>query len=635
MGASSEDELEWMRSRGIRALSPRFAVDGMEAMIMGGVTGTTLADINWSIFRAVMEILRPRPLLESLGDDEDAVEALALDESRSALTQQLIEAAPADQHQILKRAVCAEMARIMKLPVDTLRDTVGFFELGMDSLMAVEFRNRMEKMLGQRLPATLVMDRPNVNSVTDFVLQEVLDLQEKVEAEISTVSIQANEPIAVVWPASIGQKRVWFLQQMAPMSPQFNLPIAARFKKGLRLDLAERVLGELVRRHSALRTTTENLNGELVQVVQQWSTPELRVVDLGKDVNLEDRLKSIEEEEARRPIDIMGGSLIRFTLVNLAECDQVLLITMHHAISDGVSNGVLLRELLALYEAFTRDEQSPLPQPKMQFVDYAAHESRQFLKRTTNDSVAYWKEELRGIPPLELPSDRVRPAVQTHVGDSVPVNLSADIQDELRACSQSAGVTPFVTLLAAWSLLLSRYSGQKDFGIGTPVAGRDGQEWSDAIGFFVNMLTLRMQLDQDWTVGELLAHAGAVTKRAFEHQALPFDWLVEQLNPTRDPSRTPLFQAALVLQVPTREFEERLDSEEIVVTDLRPMLGAPHFDITLDLREKNTGFEGFLEYNTDLFDRWRIEQMAEHFEIDAVIDPVESRRWILSVIAPR
>lgn len=618
MGVSSEDEMEWMRSRGIRAMTPRFCLDGMEAMIKGGVTGITLADINWSTFRDVMEILRPRPLLESLGRDVDEAGPLAMDESGSALAQQLIKASPVDQHQILKRVVREQMSRIMKLPPEDLRDTTGFFELGMDSLMAVEFRNRMEKMLGRRLPATLVMDRPSVNSVTDFVLEEVLeqapDLEAKDEAKISSVSILRNEPIAVVWPASIGQKRLWFLQQMAPTSPHFNRPVAVRFKKGLRVDLAERVLGELVRRHSALRTTIENSNGELVQVVQQWSMPELRVIDLGKDVNLEDRLKSIQEEEARRPIDIMGGSLIRFTLVNLAASEQVLLMTMHHAISDGLSSNVLLREFLALYEAFDRGEPSPLPQPKAQFVDYAVRESRQLLQCSIDDSVAYWEEALRGIPPLQLPSDRVRPVVQTYVGDSVPVNLSADIQDELRAWSQRARVTPFVTLLAAWSLLLSRYSGQKDFGVGTPVAGRDGPEWSDAIGFFVNMLTLRMQLDQDWTVRELIAHAEAVTKRAYEHQDLPFDWLVKQLNPPRDPGRTPLFQIGLNLQVPTREFQERLDSEGIVVTDLRPMLGASELDLTLDLRETNTGYWGFLEYNPDLFDRWRIEQMGEHFK---------------------
>ena len=336
---------------------------------------------------------------------------------------------------------------------------------------------------------------------------------------------------------------------------QFNLAAAVRFRKGLGVDLAQRVLGELMRRHGALRTTLDNSNGELVQLVQPWSIPELRVIDLSEEADSEERLNSVQQEEARKPIDIMGDSLIRLTLVNLASSEQVLLIIIHHAISDGVTFNVLLREFLTLYEAFARDEPSPLPPPKTQFADYAEYESRKLSKRGEDDSVVYWMEELRGIPALELPSSRVRPAVQTHVGGSIPVELSGDIQVELHVFSRHAQVTPFVTLLAAWSLLLSRYSGQTDFGIGTP------------------------------------------------------DWLVEQLNPTRDPGRTPLFQVAMILEVPIREFEERLESEGITVSDLQPVMGTSQFDITLDLVERNRGFGGFLEYNTDLFDRWRIEQI--------------------------
>ncbi len=604
---------------GIRALKPSVALDALEAIVSSGVTQRAVVDVDWSTFKSFIEAQKPRPLLENL--DNTPLEDIAStgNDSSSTVLESLRSASKSERPTLLATIIRDEVSYVLRTEPEVLSENVSWFELGMDSLMAMDVTNRLRRRFGAgALSVEVVYQQPTVGELK-AALMKSLDLSSRETGVGEGVEVADNAGLSASdpteWPASIGQKRVWFLQQMAPTSPQFNLPTAARFKKGLCVDLAERVLGELVRRHSALRTTIENSNGELIQVVQQWSMPELRVVDLSKDVNLEDRLKSIEGEEARSPIDIMGGSLIRFTLVNLTASDQVLLITMHHAISDGVSNGVILRELLALHEAFVRDEQSPLPQPEAQFVDYAVHESRQLLKSSTNDSVAYWKEELRGIPPLELPSDRVRPAVQTHVGDSIPVNLSSDIQDELRACSQRARVTPFITLLAAWSLLLSRYSGQKDFAVGTPVAGRDGPEWSDAIGFFVNMLTLRMQLDQDWTVGELLAHAKAVTKRAYEHQALPFDWLVEQLNPTRDPSRTPFFQAALILEVPTREFQERLDSEGIVVSDLRPMLGASPLDITLDLREKNTGFEGFLEYNTDLFDRWRMEQMVEHFKV--------------------
>jgi amino acid adenylation domain-containing protein len=618
MGAAGEEVLEWLRSRGIRALSSKFALDGMEAMIMGGVTGIALADNNWPVFRALLESQRPRPLLENLGETslEDFVETDS-DSSPSAL-EGLRAAAETERPALVATIIKDEVSQILNTDPEMLSDDVPWFELGMDSLMAMEATNRLRRRFGNdALSLEVVYQQPTVNELKAALLRSIAPalqqsgIAEDVEIVDETQYADGNP---VEKPASMGQKRVWFLQQMAPMAPQFNLAAAVRFRKGLGVDLAQRVLGELVRRHGALRTTIDNSNGELVQLVQPWSIPELRVIDLSEEADSEERLNSVQQEEARKPIDIMGDSLIRLTLVNLASSEQVLLIIIHHAISDGVTFNVLLREFLTLYEAFGRDEPSPLPPPKTQFADYAEYESRKLSKRGEDDSVVYWMEELHGIPALELPSSRVRPAVQTHVGDSIPVELSGDIQAELHVFSQHAQVTPFVTLLAAWSLLLSRYSGQTDFGIGTPVAGRDGAEWSDTVGLFINMLTLRMKPDQDWSVRELLAHAEAVTRRAYEHQDIPFDWLVEQLNPTRDPGRTPLFQVAMILEVPIREFEERLESEGITVSDLQPVMGTSQFDITLDLVERNRGFGGFLEYNTDLFDRWRIEQMVEHFK---------------------
>ena len=636
-GMAADEELSRQQKvLGFRALKSSVALDALEAIISSGVTQRAAVDVDWKTFKSFIEAQRPRPLLENLGQSPlEDIDAPGSDLSSSVL-EGLREASESERPALLASTIREEASRALSIEAAELDDEVSWFELGMDSLMLMDVTNRLRRRFGDdALSAEVVYQQPTVVELKTVLMNSLnLNPGESGVAEgVEVARLSASD--ASEWPASIGQKRVWFLQQMAPTSPQFNLPTAVRFKNGLGVDLAQRILGELARRHSALRTTFENSNGKLIQVVQPWSMPELRVVDLDDDVNLEEQLKRIQEEEASRPIDIMGASLLRVTLVNLTENEQVLLITLHHSISDGVSNGVLLGEFLALYEAFAGDRQSPLPQPKAQFVDYAAHESRQLLLRSTNDIVTYWREELRGIPPLDLPSDRVRPAVPTHVGDSVPVNLSADIQNELHAFSRRAGVTPFVTLLAAWGLLLSRYSGHQDFGIGTPVAGRDGPEWSDAIGYFINSLTLRMQLDLDWTVAELLAHAEAVTKRAFEHQALPFDWLVEQLNPTRDPSRTPLFQAGLILEVPTRGFEERLDSAGIDVTDLRPMLGASQLDITLDLREKNAGFEGFLEYNTDLFDRWRMEQMVEHFKnlLSALFKQPDTRISTLSPLS--
>jgi len=617
-GMASEEGQAWLRSRGIRPLKPALALDALEAAASAGVSGTTVADVDWSKFRTLAEMHRPRPLLEYLGaatQSDDAKERT--DSPSSSLIEELRAAPAAERTPRLAEAVRGEVAQILRVDPVQLDDDVSFFTLGMDSLMAVEATNRLKRRLGSAaLPPQLVYEKPSVGelaiALTESLSLEQASPQPAPDAELPDAGQETGD--TVEWPASIGQARTWFLQQLAPASPQFNLPVAVRFDKGIRPQLLERVLGEIVRRHDALRTTFENRHGELVQIVHKGLVPVLRVLDLSGLSDTEARLREVQEAEARELFDLEQGPPVRFTLVNIDPPRQVLLITVHHAVSDGVSLRVLLDECLMLLEAFGEGRKSPLPRPQAQFGAYAVHERRRLESRTVQDDVAYWREELDRIPTLELPSDRPRPPVQTHAGDSVPIVLSKEIRDRVHECSRRAGVTPFVTLLAAWSLLLSRYSGERDFGVGTPVAGRDGPEWASVIGFFLNMLTLRVRLDPQWTVRELLTHAETVAKRAYAHQSLPFDRLVEELNPARDPSRTPLFQSALVLQVPKHDFQARVDAAGISIEDLRPARGAAQFDVTLDLEETSTGFRGFLEYNTDLFDRWRIEQMAGHFQ---------------------
>ncbi|MCB1741757.1 MAG: amino acid adenylation domain-containing protein, partial [Gammaproteobacteria bacterium] len=615
-GMSTEEVLELLAPRGIHSVSPEQALNGMEALVAAGVTGRAIARMDWSKFRVLAEAARPRPLLEHLGQapahDQDA----PVEEPASSALRRLRETPEPERFEAVAALVRKEFAAVLKLPSERLTDDVSFFSLGIDSLMAVEATDRLDRQLaGIGVTVQLVFEHPSIRQLATELAPRIGSMDTGAVAEAPAKPVLAESTLSrLEWPASISQKRIWFLQQWAPASPQFNLPTAIRFRKGIELGLLQRILSELLRRHDSLCTTLREVDGEVLQVVQRRMVPLLAMFDLSTSEDPETRLRELMTSEARKGFDLANSPMIRVSLVTLKASEQVLLVTMHHAISDGTSNRVLIEEFLALYEAFARGEPSPLPEPEVQFWSYAADERARLERPETQGDEDYWREELSHIPSLDLSCDRVRPAVQTHRGEHLRVCLSSDLRDELHRFSREAGVTPFETLLATWALLLGRYSGQDDFGVGTPVAGRPGSQWRNVIGLFLNMLTLRIRMQKTWTVRELLAHVHDVAARAYAHQSLPFDWLVHRVNPVRDPSRAPIFQTALILQVTKQDLKDRMDQVGVEVEDLRPHLGASQYDITLDLEETSGGIQGFLEYNADLFDRWRVEQMAEHFE---------------------
>lgn len=623
MAADSETARQ-QTALGLRQLSPQTALDGMEAAATSGAVQLAVLDVDWSVFKPLAEAFRPRPLLadipatatRSACEASSGTEVEPATETAAGELERLRQAPAAEREQLLSALVRREVGQVLDVEPGVLEDDLSWFELGMDSLMAMDVTNRLRRRLGrQALTAEIVYQQPRVRQLAAFLIDS-LDLSSGEDLGGAAVAQASAQPAGPVeWPASVGQKRLWFLQQMAPGSPQFNLPLAFRFERGLPAEVVEAVVRELVRRHDALRTRLRRDEGELTQVVQPEPEVVLRRLDLRAETDPEKALTSAQQAEARTPIDMSSATLVRFALIDLPAGEQVLVITIHHAVSDGVSNRLLLREFLALVESFAHAGPASLPEPSGQFGPYAQQEREELQAAAVTEHVRYWQQQLRGVPALELPADRVRPAVQTHAGDSVPIRLSPELREELRLFSQARGVTPFVTLLATWGLLLSRYSGQTDICIGTPAARRDGPEWAEVIGFFVNMLPLRVQLDTEWTVADLILHAEAVTRDAYAHQALPFDWLVEQLNPPRDPSRTPIFQAAFILEVAARREYARADGSAIRLTDLRPFLGAAQFDVTLDLVEIGEGYSGFIEYNTDLFDQWRIEQLGDNFRI--------------------
>ncbi|HEU4883761.1 MAG TPA: condensation domain-containing protein, partial [Longimicrobium sp.] len=346
-------------------------------------------------------------------------------------------------------------------------------------------------------------------------------------------------------PLSFSQRRLWFLDRMEPGNATYNLPNAVRLRGALDVPALERALGEIVRRHEALRTVFAEADGSPVQVIAPFGGFDLPVEDLSGlgEADREAAARRRVGEEAARPFDLAAGPLFRAGLLRLGGEDHVLLFSMHHIVSDAWSLGVFLRELSALYAAYREGRASPLPELEVQYADFAAWQHEQMAGGVLDRQLAYWRERLADAPALlELPADHPRPAVQTYRGATLPVAFPIELLERLQALGRSEGATLYMTLLAAFQVLLSKYSGSADVVVGTSIAGRTQKEVEALIGFFVNTLVLRTDLSGDPSFRELLGRVREVTLGAYAHQDLPLETLVAELQPERSLSHSPLVQ---------------------------------------------------------------------------------------------
>ncbi|HKH43625.1 MAG TPA: condensation domain-containing protein, partial [Thermoanaerobaculia bacterium] len=400
---------------------------------------------------------------------------------------------------------------------------------------------------------------------------------------------------------------------LEPDSPAYNVPVALRVEGRLRVDVLERALCEVLRRHEALRTSFGEVDGEPVQLIAEAGALSLPVVDLA---GLPQALRDAEAsrriaEEALRPFDLSRGPLLRAALLRLGAEEHAALLTLHHIVSDGWSMQVLVEEIGALYAAFAEGRPSPLPELPVQYADYAAWQRSWLSGEVLEAELGAWRQRLAGLPPrLELPTDRPRPAVQTHRGAVRSLALSPELSSRLTALGRREGATLFMTLLAGWQALLGRWAGTEDLAVGTPSAGRNRQETEKLIGLFVNTLVLRGDLSGGPSFRELLGRVRQASLEAHEHQEIPFERLVEELAPKRSLSHTPLFQVLFVLQnVPRRA----LDLSGLRLAEMRAETGTAKFDLSLGLVDEGGQLFGGLSYNTDLFDGATAERMLGHF----------------------
>ncbi|AFZ17608.1 non-ribosomal peptide synthetase [Allocoleopsis franciscana] len=492
----------------------------------------------------------------------------------------------------------------------------NFFELGGHSLLATQLISRLRVAWDVEIPLRTVFESPTVAQ-----LEQTLTQLRTTNSGLSLPPIQPRTEGEQI-PLSFAQQRLWFLNQLEGSSATYNLSGALRITGNLNVHALQQALSEILRRHEVLRTSFQTVNGTPIQVIHPEATLNITLVDLER-LEVPERETVLHQQlqlEAITEFNLEIAPLIRCSLLQLSATESVLLLTMHHIVADGWSIGVFIQELSSLYQAFCTGEPSPLAKLPIQYADFAVWQRQWLCGEVLETQLNYWQQQLQGAPDLlQLPTDRPRPSVQTYRGTTQSFTLDTDLTQKLQTLSQESGTTLFMTLLAAFATLLYRYSGQEDILIGSPIANRHRREIESLIGFFVNTLVLRTRFEDNPSMKDLLAQVRDTTLKAYEHQDVPFEQVVEVLQPQRSLSHSPLFQVMFVLQnAPMGEVE----LPGVTLTQLERESTIAKFDLTVLITETSQGLVGEWEYNSDLFDGSTIERMAAHFQnlLSAIVE---------------
>ncbi|ASS75351.1 hypothetical protein CIG75_10345 [Tumebacillus algifaecis] len=495
------------------------------------------------------------------------------------------------------------------LRVDRIGMHDNFFELGGHSLLATQAVALMQEKMRIDLPLRALFEHPTVAEFAAWI-------EERTATGDLSFAVLPQLPIArpSKLPLSFAQQRLWMLDQLLPDRAAYNMPFAVRMEGALDLAALELSLHEIICRHEILRTTFAEQAGEPIQVIHAPQPETLAVIDLSDraDGERKERLEQLITEEEKRAFDLQVGPLLRRTLVRMGEEEHVLLMTFHHIIFDAWSIALFVEELVSLYEAAHEQTLAQLPKMELQYADFTLWQRDWLQADVMEEQIQYWKQQFHGeIPILQLATDRPRPAIQSARGAAERLVLDEELTAALRSFSHEHELTLFMTLLGAFYILLYRYSGQEDLVIGTPIAGRRHRHAEKLIGLFVNTLPLRLDLSGAPTGAELFERVRQMMLGAYSHQDVPFERLVEELQPTRDMSRSPLFQVMFGLQS-TQLTEQKLSGLNLNLIDKETPFAK--FDLNLVLLEEGGKVSGWWEYNADLFDRTTIQRMMQHYE---------------------
>src|SRR5207248_4882224 len=505
--------------------------------------------------------------------------------------------------------LCDLFAEVLGLGQVGLDD--DFFALGGHSLLATRVISRVRATLGVEVAVRALFEEPTVAQLAER-------LRAALTAPRPALRRQSRGARS---PVSSAQERLWFIDQLEGTSTEYNMPSALRLRGVLDVEALQRAVRTIVDRHESLRTTFAEEQGEPVQVIAATSPIEVTVEDVQgwPEAAQTAHLRAAVRAEVETPFDLAQGPLLRMRLLRLGATDHVLLRTIHHIVSDAWSEGNFNRELLALYDAFHAGRDNPLPPLAVQYADFAVWQRDWLAQGALAQGLAYWTAQLAEIPErLTLPTDRPRPPVQTFAADRYDVVLPAEQVTALKHLSQAHEATLYMTLLAAYGVLLARYSGQDDIVVGSPIANRQDAQLEPLIGFFVNTLVMRLRLRPGLSFAALLADVRRTALEAYQHQDVPFERVVKALAPHRRLDASPLFQVNFAVQNAPRV---PLKLQAIAVELVRSQDLKVRFDLETHIWERDGGFMVSWVYNRDLFDRWRIEQMARHYGriLDAVL----------------
>jgi amino acid adenylation domain-containing protein len=494
-------------------------------------------------------------------------------------------------------------AEVLGLERVGIRD--NFLELGGHSLLVTQIATRIRDTFQVELPLRTLFESATVADLARNL--EIASQKSPTPQPSSIQPISRHRDL----PLSFSQQQLWFLCQLAPDLPFYNEPITIRLPGSVNIAALERSINEIIKRHEILRTTFAVVDGQPVMVIQDAFNFILPVVNIGElpEAERESEALRLATLEAQQPFDLTQGPLLRGTLMRLGEADYRLFLTIHHIAIDGVSlYSLFMKELATLYSAFSLGGRSPLPELPVQFADFAYWQRQWLQPEVLENQLRYWKQQLANLSTLQLPTDRSRSPIQTFRGTRQCLALPLSLTERLKDLSRREGVTLFMTLMAAFQTLLYRYTGQTDIPVGTVANLRNRQELEGMIGYFLNTLVVRTDLSGNPTFKELLARVREVTIGAYTHQELPFQKLVEEIQPERNLSYNPLFQVVFVLEPPLAE----MDGWRISQLDIDT--GTAKFDLNLELDERPSGIIGRIEYNTDLFEASTISRTIGHFQ---------------------
>jgi amino acid adenylation domain-containing protein/FkbM family methyltransferase len=542
----------------------------------------------------------------------------------------------------LNRTYVAPRTEAESFLADIWREVLGveqvgvhdsFFELGGDSIKGIVLINRVQEKLGENVQMVTLLESPRIADLAAYLSRRYPEAMSRrqmarraegqaISAETRGDDVAGSIPSRTPGecesesPLSFAQRRLWFLTQLEPDAPTYNIPGAARLEGELDVTALRRSFNELARRHEILRMRFPSRDGRPMQILSpdlDLALPQFDLISLPQEERAV-QAHRLMIEEAHKPFDVGAGPLLRAALMRLSEREHVLLVTTHHIISDGWSVEILIRELAALYASISRGAPHRLPALQAQYSDFARWQRQRLQGEFLEQQLAYWRRRLSGAPAaLALPTDYPRPAFQTYNGATYSFSLPGRLVEALAAIGRGEGATLFMVLLATFKLLLHCHTGQEDIMVGTDVANRNRAELEGLIGFFVNQLVLRTTLGSDMSFRSLLAGVREVALGAYAHQDVPFDMVVESLNLERDPSRNPLFQVLFVLH--HRASTPAAESLGLRTSLIESEIRTSAFDLSLHMVEATGGLTGSFRYNTDLFKEATIARLSKHFSL--------------------